>query len=209
MPSIDSVTAPASTPNPGISSWRDALARVRAAAGDRLSTATIRLAENIPPAVQVQLDRIDTYCTLWPLHRAVARARFQVRAYAFDHEHRGTRLLAWAAALDALAHTLPTVSSPLSPGADTVRIDQLTNAAALLRAIAETERVRYAARLAPADGLCRTPAAPEIEAAAAVQLDQLCRPSLTLAGRITLLSQLATRLYPTLGQAVQVLRDLT
>lgn len=204
MSTTDTVTAPAATPRPA---WRDALTRVRAAAADRFCTATIRLPENVPLAVQEQLDRLDTYCTLRPLHRAIVRARLQVRAYAFDHEHRGTRLLAWAAALDALVYTLRTVP-PQGP-TDSDRIEHLTNTAALLRAIADTERVRYAARVDPADGLSRTAASPDIEAAAADQLDQLCRPSLTLAGRITLLSQLATRLYPTLGQAVQVLRDVT
>lgn len=207
MSTTGTVTAPAATPQPARPSWRNTLTRVRASAADRLSTAMIRLPENFPPAVQEQLDRLDTYCTLRPLHRAIARARFQSRSYAFNHEHRGTRLLAWAAALDALVYTLRTVP-PQGP-TDADRIEHLTNTAALLRAIADTERVRYAARIDPATGLSRTPATPEIEAAAADQLDQLCRPSLTLAGRMTLLSQLATRLYPTLGQAVQVLRDVT
>ena len=136
------------------------------------------------------------------------RARFQARAYAFDHEHRGTRLLAWAAALDALAHTLRTIPSPVPPHRDSDRIEQVTNTAALLRAIAETDRVRHATAVDPVSGTRRAPSTPDIEAAAAVQLDQLCQPTLTLAGRIMLLNQLATQLHPTLGHAVQVLRDL-
>jgi hypothetical protein len=204
MPTIDPVTAPAATPHPA-HSWRDGLSWVQAAAHDRLPTAVNRLSQTISSVADEQLTRLDTYCTLLPLRGAIARTRLQVRAYAFDHEHRGTRLLAWAAAIDALTHTLRTIPSQHT---DADRIAQLTNTAVLLRAIAGTERVRYAARLDPAERLCRTQATPEIEAAAAAQLDALCRPSLTLAGRIRLLSQLAIRLYPTLGQAVHVLRDL-
>ena len=95
-----------------------------AAAGDRLPTAAISVSRTIPSAVEERLTQLDTYCTLLPLRRAIARARLQVRAYAFDHEHRGTRLLAWAAAIDALAHTLRTVP-PQHTDAD--RIEQLTN----------------------------------------------------------------------------------
>jgi hypothetical protein len=208
MPTIDTVTAPAAAPNPRHPSWPDTLAKVRSLAANRLSTATIRLTQHIRPAVREQLDRLDTYCTLRPLHRAIARARFQVRAYAFDHEHRSTRLLAWAAALDTLAHTLRTIPSPVPPDRDSDRIEQVTNQAALLRAMAETDRVRHANTVDPASSTRRAPSTPDIEAAAAVQLNQLCRPTLTLAGRIALLNQLVTQLYPTLGHAVQVLRDL-
>ena len=151
-----------------------------------------------------------------PFETAVARARLAMRDFGtstsrrrIDRVNRGEQLLIWAAATDALARVYRTETwGRTGTAVDQQRIDQLMHQADLLRALAETERARYAEEVF-SDCTHRVPAVETIESVAGPQLDLLCRPDLRTGDRIVVLAALERLLRPHLGAAVEVLHDLT